>query len=247
MILLVEYFKSPNPQRDSEYLFCINQNIMNTQIKEICVFISDESELIIKHPKIKVIKRDTRPTFYDLLVFSNENYPNQVCSISNTDIFFDQSISVIKDFDFSDKFLALTRWDIFNQNGDWFIRYYDNPWFECYLSDGTIDESESINTSDLSQDSWIYQTPVRVDERTKFLMGKPGCDNRIAQLFHELGYDVRNPSKLIKILHYHQTNFRTYTNAEVIPGPYLLIKATEDIYIKPKIKTIPNFQIIRNK
>ena len=244
MILLIEYFKSPNPDRDSEYLFCINQNVNNSLIEEIYVFISDDSELVIKNPKIKIEKRETRPTFYDLFEFAN-SFESKEVIISNTDIFLDQTLSELKGYDLNNKFLALTRWDIFQQQNNWFVRYYDNPWMECHKSDGTIDEDESISTSHLSQDCWIFKTPVKMDDRLKFLMGKPGCDNRITQIMHENEYQVSNPSLLVKILHYHQTNYRTYTNQDVIPGPYLLVRPTDDLNKKSKVKTIPNFQVIR--
>jgi hypothetical protein len=245
MILLIEYFKSPNQNRDSEYLFCINQNLNNPLIEKIYVFISDESELLIQNPKLRTIKSSTRPTFNDLFEFANKSCVGKKCIIANTDIFLDQTISSLLDFDLNNKFLALTRWDIFQDKGNWFVRYYDNPWMECHKSDGTIDEDESISTSHLSQDCWIFSSPIKLDDRLKFLMGKPGCDNRITQIMHENEYEVSNPSLLVKVLHYHQTNYRTYTNQDVIPGPYLLVRPTDDLNKKSKIKTIPNFQVIR--
>ena len=185
MILLIEYFKSTNLERDSEYLFCINQNVSNPSINEICVFISDDSTLNIKNKKIKIIKKTNRPTFFELFKYANEFYPNRICAISNTDIFFDHTISEVKKFDFDKKFLALTRWDIFRKENNWYIKFYDNPWWGCYLSDGSLDKDQSISTSDLSQDAWIFKTPVTLDDRSNFLMGKPGCDNRITQIFHK--------------------------------------------------------------
>lgn len=247
MNLLIEYFTSDNKNRDDEYLFCIKQNINNPLIKKIYVFISDSSILNLSDIKLEIVKLSTRPTFYDLFKFCNDNLPNQKCIVSNTDIFFDNTIQEFSKTDFENKFFALTRWDIYQNQGNWYIKYYDYPWMECHKSDGTIDEDESISTCDLSQDCWIFQSPIKLDERSKFLMGKPGCDNRITQLLHESGYQVSNPSLLIKILHYHQTNYRTYSNDEVIPGPYLLVRATDDIEKKSKIKTIPNFQVIRNR
>ena len=121
------------------------------------------------------------------------------------------------------------------------VRYYDNFWRKNYKVDGTIDINESITTSELSQDSWIFKSPIVIDERSNFLMGKPGCDNRIVQILHENGYGVRNPSKKIKSMHYHQTNYRTYSNIETIPGPYLLIKSTDNLNDVSLVKTIPHF------
>ena len=58
MNLLIEYFKSSNQERDYEYLFCISQNIQNILIENIFVFISDNSELSISNPKVKIVNID---------------------------------------------------------------------------------------------------------------------------------------------------------------------------------------------
>ena len=88
----------------------------------------------------------------------------------------------------------------------------------------------------------MYQlTPIVVNDKSDFLMGKPGCDNRIVQVYHELGYNVKNPSKQIIIKHLHLTNHRTYTNNDMVMGPYLLVSPTNDISIDSQKKTIPHF------
>lgn len=229
MVLLIEYFKSSNLDRDREYLTCINQNIQNSLIDRIYVFISDESELVFTDNKISIIKLVKRPTFLDLFNFSNENLSGETIIIANTDIFFDESLSSINETDLSNRFLSLTRWDLFFHEGKVMMRYYDLPW------------RGDISSGQMSQDVWIYKSPIKIDSRSNFLMGKPGCDNRISQIIHESGYEVSNPSKNIKAYHLHQTNFRTYTEDDVIPGPYLLIEPIEDVNQKSKIKTIPHF------
>lgn len=241
MNLLIEYFKSPNPSRDQEYIFCIKQNISNPLIEKIHVFISDESILDEKSDKLNIVKLDNRPTFYDLMEYCNLNLEGQKCIISNTDIFFDQTLSHLENFNFDNKFISLTRWDIFQQNSEWFVRFYHSPWKSQTNFGGTIDSNQVIYTSEFSQDSWIFSTPIKLDVRTKFLMGKPGCDNRISQVLFESGYEISNPSKLIKSYHYHQTNYRTYNHSDVVPGPYLLIESTDKVTSPTKVKTIPCF------
>jgi len=243
MNLLIEYFKSSNNQRDQEYLFCINQNINNDSIKKIFVFISDNSEFILKSDKIEIVKLDNRPTFLDLFKFCNEKLNHEICIIANTDIFFDDTIKSLLNFNFENIFLSLTRWDVFYINNQWSMKFYDNPWWDCYLQDGTKSVEESITTGQLSQDAWIFKSQVKLDERSNFLMGKPGCDNRISQIMNENEYDVRNPSKQIIIKHLHQTNYRTYTNNDLILGPYLLIRPNDDLNECSKTKVIPHFHM----
>lgn len=229
MILLIEYFTSSNFNRDREYLTCISENIKNPLIEKICVFISDDfSKLNIESDKIDIIKLNTRPTFNFLFNYSNQNFSDNICIIANTDIILDQTLENIKIENLNNTFLALTRWDLIFQNNSWSIQFYDQPW-------------RNISTSLLSQDTWIYRTPIVVNDQSNFLMGKPGCDNRIAQVYHELGYNVKNPSKKIITKHLHLTNYRTYNHTDMVLGPYLLVQSTDDVNIDCQKQTIPHF------
>ena len=88
MNLLIEYFKSPDYQRHSEYLTCIHENLENEHIEKIYVFISDDSKLNFNSDKIEIIKGEKRPTYNDLFEFCNTNLKDQICIISNADIEF---------------------------------------------------------------------------------------------------------------------------------------------------------------
>ena len=228
MNLLIEYFQSSNKQRDIEYKYCINENIKNSEIKKIWVFISDNSVLDIQSDKIQIIKINNRPTYNFLIDWSNQNLKNEICIISNGDIFFNQTLSFLND-NLNNTFIALTRWDLVNQDGKWFAQFYNHPW------------RGNITTGQLSQDCWIYQSPIKTDERLNFTMGKPGCDNRIVQIYHELGYNVKNPSLQIQSFHVHNTNYRTYNHTDIVMGPYLLVEPNNDIKLDCQRKTIPNF------
>ena len=228
MKLLIEYFKSSNNQRDIEFKTCISENIKCTKIDKIYVFISDDSILDIIDNKIEIVKIDKRPSFKFLFEYCNGNLKDEICIISNTDVFFDDTLDNANT-DLTNTFIALTRWDLSVNNGQWSMGFYDNIW------------RGDITTGQLSQDSWIFKSPIVVNDKSDFLMGKPGCDNRIVQVYHELGYNVKNPSKQIIIKHLHLTNHRTYTNNDMVMGPYLLVSPTNDISIDSQKKTIPHF------
>lgn len=74
-----------------------------------------------------------------------------------------------------------------------------------------------------SQDVWIMRNRG-IPMCGKFPMGVPGCDNRIAQLFHEQGWCVKNPSYSIRAHHHHVSNVRTYTQKDRVKGRYLYIR-----------------------
>lgn len=230
MNLLIEYFTSSNTNRDSEYKTCINENVKNPLIEKIYIFISDDSKLDIQSDKIEIVKLDKRPTFKFLFEFCNTNLSNQVCIIANTDIFFDETLSKIQEDSLDNRFLALTRWDLIYNETQWFVQFYNHPF-----------RGGPATTGMLSQDSWIFKTPIKVDDRSDFLMGKPGCDNRIVQILHENSYDVRNPSMQIITKHLHVSNHRTYNHTDMVLGPYLLVEPTNDINQECQKKTIPHF------
>lgn len=219
MNLIIEYFKSSDYQRHSEYLTCIHENLENEFIDKIYVFISDDSKLNFTSKKIKVIKRDTRPTYKDLFEFCNENLKNQICIVSNADIILDDSISVLNQTDLTNIFVALTRWEVFNENNEWCIAPFNNS---------------------SSQDVWAFMAPIQVTDDMDFLLGKPGCDNKIAKLMSKK-YEVRNPGLQIVTCHFHMSGYRTYEHKDRIPGPYLCLVPNEDINKKTEYIEIDGF------
>lgn len=229
MNLFIEYYTSNNQNRDWEYKTCISENIKNELIKKIFVFVSDDSVLDMDSDKIQIVKLEKRPSFKFLFEWCNENHPNEICIIANTDIFFDNSLKELESFDFSNKFLALTRWDVLFKDNQWLMQYYDFPW------------RGDLRTSMFSQDTWIFKSPIKISDDMDFNMGKPGCDNRIVQVLNDLGYDVNNPSKLIITKHLHLSNHRTYSPAEMVNGPYLLVDNTDDLNKDSDKKTILSF------
>jgi hypothetical protein len=228
MNLLIEYFKSQNQQRDNEFKTCINENIKNLHIKKIYVFISDESILDIQSDKIEIVKIDKRPSYLFLFDFCNQNLKDEICIISNTDIFFDDTLKYLQT-DLTNQFISLTRWDIVPYQGSWGMQFYDHSWRGIYT------------TGQLSQDCWAFKSPILLDNRCDFIMGKPGCDNRIVQILHENGYNVKNPSKQIITKHLHVSNHRTYNPTDLIYGPYLLVTPTDDISKDSQKQTIQSF------
>lgn len=230
MILLTEYFTSSNANRDFEYKTCIRENLNCGSLDKIIIFISDDtSQLGFEHEKLEIIKLNERPTFKFLFEWANHNYLDKVCIIGNTDIIFDDSLKTLSENDLDNKFIALTRWDIIPKDKQLYVQFYNLPW------------RGDITTGMLSQDSWIFKTPIKVDDRSNFLMGKPGCDNRIVQIYHELGYDVKNPSKKVITKHLHDSNYRTYNQSDMILGPYLLVQPTDDVDSTAWKQTIPHF------
>jgi hypothetical protein len=220
MNLLIEYFRSPDYQRHSEYLTCIHENLENEYIDKVYIFISDDAKLNFQSDKIEIVQREERPTYKDLFEFCNENLKNQICIIANADIILDETLSAVKETNLDNIFVALTRWEVFCQNGEWCIAPFDNS---------------------SSQDVWIFTSPIKTTDEMEFTLGKPGCDNKIAKLMAEQGYILKNPGKQIVCAHYHISGHRNYNNNDRIPGPYTCLVPNDDINAETQLIEIDGF------
>lgn len=217
MNLLIEYHKSKNLQRHSEFLTCLHENLGNSLIEKIYVFISDDSMLNFTHEKLNIyLSEDGRPTFKSFFRFANYYLKDQICIIANADIMFDESIKHLKDIKDTD-FMALTRWEI----------------------DGDMDIA---NGNPACQDSWVFRTPVKLNDEMDFNAGGCwGCDNRIAYLMWKEGYTVRNPGLLIKTRHFHESNYRSVLPKTRLKGPYLAIEPSYSMIKKPRYTHLKEF------
>lgn len=224
MNLLIEYFNSLNHMRNGEYLYCLHQNLGNSLIENVYLFMEKDAELNFDSPKIKKVLVGKRPTYKDIFDFCNENLKDQICVVSNADIIFDDTLRYFKSINMDKTFYALSRWEISSGDGkNWEIEPYDNA---------------------ASQDSWIFKTPIPTSDSMNYTMGQPRCDNKITYNMRELGYTCRNPGKKVITVHFHPCNFRTYTMEGVeikIPGPYLLVAPVDNFSGEPVYIDIDGF------
>ena len=190
--LLINYFKSE--QRDSEYIECIERNVNNKFIEKIHILFQGEiPEKFKDNEKIVWVKIDKRPTYHDFFSYANKNISG-ICILSNSDIYFDDSISKIDNYISDKKVLALSRWDVNHKRDRVFHLHCD------------------------SQDVWVFNTPINIGGmEIGFTLGIPGCDNRIAYEISR-NYDVINPSEKIYCNHLHLIRFRNYTEKDRLRG-----------------------------
>jgi len=182
--LIYNYYKTKEKARQKEIDFCLNKNLSN------------------KFLNVIIIELQNNPTYNYLFKTINKiTSDNDVNIICNSDIFFDESISLCNNIEQNECY-ALSRWD------------YESEHKSCFF-----------NRSD-SQDTWIFRGFVKNIDGN-FCLGKPGCDNRIAYEIKKSGYKITNPSKNIKTYHVHNSNIRNYNiknyKQEVVSGPYLHI------------------------
>lgn len=202
-ILITPYFKTQDTNRNIELDRVLAKNVKSGLFERVILFCDPHTFPSLDDPKIKIIETTSRPSYLDFFKEGN-TYPGKMIVISNSDIFFDESLEFATDY-IGDKktVLALTRYE--------YVLQHDGS----YLS-------HMVMGCD-SQDSWIF-TPVIKTKSMKisFGLGVPGCDNRLA---FELSkkYEVKNPSCSIKTYHLHESGFRTYDPNNRLDGDYLQI------------------------
>tara|TARA_B110000967_G_scaffold209074_1_gene263626 strand:- start:1106 stop:1915 length:810 start_codon:yes stop_codon:yes gene_type:complete len=171
-----------------------------------------------KHNSIRYVLTNDRQTFKSMFEQANRHYPNSIVVVANNDIYFDSTLRLLDEFDMTNKFLALLRYDVQADGSPSKIFKYTSE--EKARGYGT-----DVARSD-SQDSWLFKTPIMIPASSDFNFGVPGCDNRIAYLLHNVGYTVSNPALDIKSHHMHLSGIRNYTRRDVVKHPYLYIEPT---------------------
>ena len=231
--LFIGFYNDKDSNRQLENDFCLLKNIANPLIDNIYVlldndktilpgFLSDAATLApIQLPwsltnqsmnetvsnKLHVKNVAKRPTFRDFFqVMNSVSQRNDVNIIANCDIFFDDTLQLVKDKLKPNQCYALARWEI--------------------QSDDTL----SLCTLPFSQDTWMLSGPISPSKlnamNIDFYQGLLACDMRIAYELKSVGYDVVNPSRTIKTYHMHKTQVRNYSESTRVHGKTLEVPIT---------------------
>lgn len=207
--LYTSVYNDKNKDRQKELMQCLVNNV-NSNINKIVLFKEKKDILeknnIFNHIKILIVDIDKRPTFKSVFDYINNQNPsiNDISIVANSDIYFDnENIEKLKKYNLTNRVLALTRWDIQDNNSSLFMNRED------------------------SQDTWIFNGKIKNLNYSDFHFGILGCDNRIAYELKESGYEVLNIGKDLKTYHLHLSNIRNYSN-DRIPIPYLSLPFVSD-------------------
>lgn len=224
MILITSFYLSNNIERNNELKKCLIKNYENTYIEKIYLlnnkiynldFINDSNknkkiiQIIINNNNNYILK------YNDAINFINNQFKNQICILSNSDIYFDNSLSKINNIDFNTVY-ALLRYD------------------EDYSGNKKIFQRFDIARND-SQDSWIFKSPLHIDlNKIDFQFGILGCDNIFAYILNQSNIILKNPAYDIISTHVHNSDYRTYELDNRLHGTYCLIEPIK-LYDNSKI------------
>jgi hypothetical protein len=185
-----------------EFLTCVERNAGNEALAGVQVFLEQDVDPFrlastypqLAAPKVELILCGQRATYSALFAYANQALHGRRVIVANADIFFDETLGRLGEYDLTGCLLCLSRWDL-TPEGAW--RLFD---------------------FDFSQDAWIFQAPI-ADLDTNFHLGIPGCDNRLAWEAHRAGLSLSNPSRSIRAYHLHQTGIRRYGGRDRLRGP----------------------------
>ena len=204
-ILITFLYNEIIPARIEEYIICMETNIQHKKIQRIHVLYDitwdNKSQkqtildYLLRQPKITIDYIEGRPTYGMCFALANDLYQNSNIILANADIFFNETLSLLDNYDLTNKFLALTRW---NLHKDGSIQPY-------YIIHHGVRREQHC-----SQDAWIFQTPFPKLLKDNIAIGVQACDMRIAYWANKSGLKVINPCLSIQCIHVHTSGIRHY-------------------------------------
>lgn len=191
------YFVEKDAERNQELKDCLLNNLLSPTVEKIHLFVDDQKcyqkllEIAKDHlEKIEIIAIGIRPKYSDFFTYILQKLPNQICMISNADIYIDTyELKILNSLRDCKWVYALTR-------------------YECDLSKPLITNYTG------SHDAYIFNSAFLSDKiiskYTDLYQNQPGIETCILHNFYEFGFTIYNPCLQIKIVHLHRSDVRNY-------------------------------------
>ncbi len=234
--LLTMLYNEKNPKRAQEYITCLEKNLAHDRIDTIHVFYDtsndDENNTILKYllsKDVVITYIEGRATYQDFFNLVNEQYPNCRIIVSNADIYYNNTLNLLDTYNLTGKFLAITRWDVHSDNS---VQPFGLP-FGSY-----------------SQDTWIFETPIKKFKNANIPLGTPGCDNKIAYQASKGRLRVINPCKTIQCCHVHASGIRHVKIKDLLTNGVITalgIKSRRVPWCRLETKNVRNWKRILRK
>lgn len=218
IVLMTQFYIPKNEERKREIIICLEKNIKNKYIEKIYLFCEKDYNLNeyidsnINLDKVELININKRLSYKDAFEYSNRHIVNDnldnIIILANSDIYFDNTLNELYNYDLKNKFLALSRIDSINKDGSY---NYQKKW---------------------SQDTWIWKNKINITHKIDdynndgILLGIGGCDNSIVYMMKKCNYIVENKCKLINTYHLHKNDFREWHNKQKYTKNKLDIECT---------------------
>jgi len=198
VVLVTSFYIGSNNERNREIETCLIKNSQNRCIKKIHLLndqVYDLSFLDSQDKIVQVVVNDenkSRLGFDYAISYTNNVLSGEICMIANSDLYYNDTLIFLNKYDFTNKVLAISRHEHSTQ------KLMDTPF--------------------RSQDTWVYISPVSVDiSACNFKFGTPSCDHIISDIFSRKN-NIINPCITIQGYHCHASNYRTYTDRDIVHG-----------------------------
>ena len=209
--LFIQFFIPQSHVRRNEINTCLKNNVKNPFISRIYLMnerIYTDQELGSSSDKIIQVVTPRRMNYSDVFNYCDSIKITGYIIIANADIFFNITLGNIFKSDIHLKPIMMAQMRYEYSHSPLKIKLYEN------ITGG-------------SQDAWIYHSDfnnrLANNAAFNFMLGMPGCDNHITYLFKLLNFKLINDPAAIMCFHYHSSNIRTYSSADKLPSPYLLL------------------------
>ena len=181
--LIFSLYNESTISRAIELLYCFKENLNVESIGNYHIllekssntryFIKDILNFFIKNNNnIKIHAIDCRPTYNYIFDFVNNNMEGTII-MANSDIVFDNSLDILKDLK-DDQFISLTRYNVINGNPE-IIKFEHNG-----------------NVNILSQDTWIFKSPMKYKLNNVMNLGTFFCDSYMNYVLSQSKYKCFN-------------------------------------------------------
>ncbi len=188
--LITTFYLDSLPARQEELRDCLHRNINNPCISHLYVLLEEgaDNEPLLSSPKVTSLPVPKgRQTYADLVAVANKYCLGGIVILANSDIFFDQTITVLSTIDMTDTLFVLTRKDL------------------------RQDRAARWSFHQISSDAWAMRAPIST-EGLKIELGKMGCESLFVGRMFRAGYAVKNISLDVACYHLHTTEKRNYNS-----------------------------------
>lgn len=198
LVLMCTFYNPKDAARRQEIDFCLQQNLQNSSVKKVVLFLDNDQVQYPKNSKIQPVVRDKEITYGEIFQYAQDNYSNQYCMLINNDIFLDpisfQDLDDLCAMLDNDHVLSLSRHE-----------------FDPDQKTSSIDKNFLGILLCHTQDAWVWKANF-VPENADFPCGVLGCDNAINHRIVQSGKRPLNWATRYKIHHYDVARGKTSKN-----------------------------------
>lgn len=201
--LVTSLYNEKDQDRAFELLFVFAMNLQNNNIKKIHILFENNNPktpnllrtvinvILIRnklHDTIQIVNIKEKPSFQSIFEYINK-FPSQTnVMVSNSDIFFDNSLDLVNKHLKEDHFICLSRYNWNQTKKIWELIYMD------------FNNNKYSNV--FSHDTWIFKAPMKYPIQINTHLGDMFSDSYLNyKLKNSTYYACFNMSKHIRIHH----------------------------------------------